>query len=117
MLLATQFLGLCWLVTAVASQPVVGRWLPFTLLFGGSVGGPLLAWACRIAARGPARAWGQQEEWRLRRLAADRGRSQVLEPVASELMRYREVRERYVIAASPTGGTELSPTLAPTVIR
>ncbi|MGK5534042.1 GTPase, partial [Streptomyces sp. URMC 129] len=110
-LLATQFLGLCWLVTAVIGQPVVGRWLPLTLLLGGSVGGPLLAWACRIAARGPARAWGQQEEWRLRRLAADRGRACVLEPVASELMRYREVRERYVIAASPTGGTELSPTI------
>ncbi|ONK14223.1 GTPase [Streptomyces sp. MP131-18] len=107
-LLAAQFLGLCWLVTAFVGQPVVGRWLPLALLLGGSVGGPLLAWGCRIAARGPARAWGQQEEWRLRRLAADRGHSQVLEPVAAELLRYREVRERYVIAASADGGTGVS---------
>ncbi|ARQ70622.1 GTPase [Streptomyces marincola] len=105
-LLAAQFLGLCWLVTAFVGQPVVGRWLPLALLVGGSVGGPLLAWGCRAAARGPARAWGQQEEWRLRRLAADRGHTQVLEPVAAELMRYREVRERYVIAASADGGKD-----------
>ncbi|WP_053170848.1 GTPase [Streptomyces sp. SBT349] len=110
-LLAAQFLGLCWLVTAVVGQPVVGRWLPLALLLGGSVGGPLLAWGGAAAARGPAHAWGRQEEWRLRRLAADRGHSQVLEPVAAELMRYREVRERYVVAASPSGGSEVSPTI------
>ncbi|MDT0342815.1 GTPase [Streptomyces litchfieldiae] len=110
-LLAAQFLGLCWLVTAFVGQPVVGRWLPLALLLGGSVGGPLLAWGCRIAARGPAAAWGQREEWRLRRLAADRGHSQVLEPVAAELMRYREVRERYVIAASPSGTPRVSSTI------
>ncbi|TDC23595.1 ATP-binding protein [Streptomyces sp. 8K308] len=111
-LLAAQLLGLCWVVAALAGQPVVGRWLPLALLVCGSFGGPLLAWACRISARGPARSYGQHEEWRLHRLAADRGHSQVLEPVAAELMRYREVRERYVVAASPTGGAEL-PSLAP----
>ncbi|MDT0306412.1 GTPase [Streptomyces sp. DSM 44917] len=105
-LLAAQFLGVCWLLAALAGQPVVGRWLPLALLLAGSVGAPLLAWACRAAARGPAAAWGQQEEWRLRRLAADRGHSQVLEPMAAELLRYREVRERFVIAASPSGGAE-----------
>ncbi|MDT0320513.1 GTPase [Streptomyces millisiae] len=110
-LLAAQLLGVCWVVAAVAGQPVVGRWLPLALLLCGSLGGPLLAWACRISARGPARSYGQQEEWRLRRLAADRGHSQVLEPVAAELMRYREVRERFVVVASPTGGVEL-PSLA-----
>ncbi|RKN04844.1 GTPase [Streptomyces radicis] len=110
-LLAAQFLGICWLFTALVGQPVVGRWLPLALLLGGSVGGPLLAWGCRVAARGPARAFGQQEEWRLRRLAADRGHSHVLEPVAAELMRYREVRERYVVAASPTGDAEVSPSI------
>ncbi|RBM18052.1 GTPase [Streptomyces sp. PT12] len=110
-LLAAQFLGICWLLTALVGQPVVGRWLPLALLLGGSVGGPLLAWGCRVAARGPARAFGQQEEWRLRRLAADRGHSHVLEPVAGELMRYREVRERYVVAASPTGDAEVSPNI------
>jgi energy-coupling factor transporter ATP-binding protein EcfA2 len=100
-LLAAQMLGLCWLLTALIGQPVVGRWLPLALLAGGALGGPLLAWGCRIAARGPAHAYGQQEEWRLRRLAADRGHSHVLEPVVAELMRYQEVRERYVLVDSP----------------
>ncbi|KAB8169661.1 ATP-binding protein [Streptomyces sp. 3MP-14] len=107
-LLATQLLGLCWLLTVLIGDPVMGRWLPLLLLTVGSVGGPLLAWGCRIAARGPAHAYGRAEEWRLRRLAAELGHRQVLEPVAAELMRYREVRERFVVAASPVGGTELS---------
>ncbi len=102
-LLAAQLLGLCWLLTALIDQPAVGRWLPLALLAGGALAGPLLAWGCRIAARGPARAFGQQETWRLRRLAADRGHSHVLEPVVAELLRYREVRERYVIVGSPNG--------------
>jgi energy-coupling factor transporter ATP-binding protein EcfA2 len=100
-LLASQLLGLCWLLTALIGQPVVGRWLPLALLAGGALAGPLLAWGCRIAARGPARAYGQEQEWRLRRLAADRGHSHVLEPVAAELMRYQEVRERYVLVDAP----------------
>ncbi|MGP4111614.1 GTPase [Streptomyces sp. 4N509B] len=104
-LLAAQLLGLCWLLTALVGEPVVGRWLPLVLMAGGALGGPLLAWACRIAARGPARAYGQQEEWRLRRVAADRGHAYVLEPVAAELLRYREVRERYALVASPAGRT------------
>lgn len=112
-LLSAQLLGLCWLVTALIAQPVVGRWLPLSLLAGGAVAGPLLAWACRIAARGPARAAGQQVEWRLRRLAADHGHSHVLEPVAAELLRYREVRERYAIAASPTASPAASAAAAP----
>ncbi|RKN37603.1 GTPase [Streptomyces hoynatensis] len=110
-LLAAQLLGVCWLLMAVLGQPVVDRWLPVALLLGGSVGGPLLAWGCRMAARGPAHACGQQEEWRLRRLAADRGHTHVLEPVAAEMLRYREVRERYVIAASPEGAAELPATV------
>ncbi|WP_228081877.1 GTPase [Streptomyces profundus] len=109
-LLTTQLLGFCWLLAVLVGQPLMGRWLPVTLLVLGSVGGPLLAWGCRIAARGPAHAHGQQEEWRLRRLAAELGHRQVLEPVAAELLRYREVRERYVVAASPAGVTELSTT-------
>jgi energy-coupling factor transporter ATP-binding protein EcfA2 len=102
-LLAAQLLGVCWLLTALIGQPVVGRWLPLSLLAGGALGGPLLAWGCRIAARGPARAFGQQEEWRLRRIAAGSGHSLVIEPVAAELLRYHEVRERYVVVASSTG--------------
>ncbi|WP_246108486.1 GTPase [Streptomyces sedi] len=107
-LLATQLLGLCWLLTVLIGQPVMGRWLPLLLLGVGAVGGPLLAWGCRIAARGPAHAHGRAEEWRMRRLAAELGHRQVVEPVAAELMRYREVRERFVVAASPAGGAELS---------
>lgn len=95
-LLAGQLLGLCWLLLATFGHPVMGHWLPVALLGGGALCAPLLAWVCRAAARGPARSWGQHEEWRLRRLAASCGRSQVLEPVAAELMRYREVREQYV---------------------
>ncbi|MFI9461683.1 GTPase [Streptomyces xiamenensis] len=106
LLLAAQLLGVSWLLAALVGLPVAGRWLPLVLLLGGSVGGPLLAWTCRLAARGPAHSWGRKEEWRLRRLAAEAGQSHVLEPVAAELMRYREVREQYAIAASPTGSAE-----------
>ncbi|MGP3970943.1 GTPase [Streptomyces sp. 6N223] len=103
-LLAAQLLGLCWLLTALIGQPVVGRWLPVALMACGALAGPLLAWGCRIAARGPARAYGQQEEWRLARLAADQGHRHVLEPVAAELMRYQEVRERYALVDSNAPG-------------
>ncbi|KOG90495.1 hypothetical protein ADK38_08450, partial [Streptomyces varsoviensis] len=57
--------------------------------------------ACRAAARGPARGHGLDAERRLRDAAAGCGRARVLEPVAAELLRYREVREQYVIAAGP----------------
>ncbi|MDB1086763.1 50S ribosome-binding GTPase [Streptomyces sp. ACA25] len=98
-LLAAQLLGLCWMLLAVFDQPVVARWLPLALLGAGAVGAPLLSWCCRLAARTPARAWGQEEETRLRRIAAACGRNLVLEPVAAELLRYREAREQYVVAA------------------
>jgi hypothetical protein len=68
-------------------------------VLGGALGGPLLGWVCLAVSRGPAFAHGQQEERRLRRLAAGCGRTRVLEPLAAELMRYREVREQYVGAA------------------
>ncbi|WP_367125415.1 GTPase [Streptomyces phytohabitans] len=103
LLLAVQVLGLIWLVGAVFGSYHGELWLPVALILGGALGGPLLAWGCRAAARGPARAYGQEEERRLRRLAAGCGRARVLEPVAAELLRYREVREQYVIAA---GGAE-----------
>jgi hypothetical protein len=61
----------------------------------GIVGGPLVEWACRMAARGPARRYGHEAERRLREAAASCGRARVLDPVASELLRYREVREQY----------------------
>ncbi|GAA2389708.1 hypothetical protein GCM10010420_11820 [Streptomyces glaucosporus] len=103
LLLAVQLLGLYLLVDLFAGGPGRGGvWLPVGLLTGGALGGPLLAWCCRLAARGPARAYGLAKEHRLRRLATGWGQAWVLEPVAAELLRYREVREQYVIAA---GGT------------
>ncbi|WP_338423519.1 GTPase [Streptomyces gobiensis] len=114
-LLALQLVGVCWLLGGLLGGGVgATRWLPFALLAGGALGGPLLAWVCRAVARGPARAYGLEQEQRLRRLAAGCGRARVLEPVAAELMRYSEVRGQYVIAAGgPHGGqavTELSTT-------
>lgn len=107
-LLALQLIGVCWLLGGlVAGGMGPERWFPFGLLVGGALGGPLLAWGCRVAARGPARAFGLEQESRLRRLAADCGRGRVLEPVAAELLRYTEAREQYVIAA---GGPEEPPT-------
>jgi energy-coupling factor transporter ATP-binding protein EcfA2 len=99
MLLALQLLGVVWALARAFGFATGSPWSPVALLAGGVVGGSLLAWGCRAAARGPARAHGQREEWRLRRLAVGCGRSRVLEPVAAELLRYREVREQYVIAA------------------
>jgi putative protein kinase ArgK-like GTPase of G3E family len=86
-------------------------WLPLALLGTGALGGPLLSRAGRLAARGPARRHGQAAERRLRDAAADCGRARVLEPVAAELMRYREVREQYgVVAGTHFRVTELSTT-------
>ncbi|AEW94156.1 putative ATP-binding membrane protein [Streptantibioticus cattleyicolor NRRL 8057 = DSM 46488] len=74
-------------------------WLPAVLAGVGVLGGPVLAWACRAGSRGPARRYGQSTERRLRDAAADCGRARVLEPIAAELLRYREVREQYGVAA------------------
>ncbi|GAB2784632.1 dynamin family protein [Streptomyces daliensis] len=104
LLTALQLLGVLWLLAAMAGLSDGAGWLPVLLMAGGSLGGPLLAWGCRTAARGPARAYGLEEERRLRRLAAGCGRTRVLEPVAAELLRYREVREQYVIAAGDRVG-------------
>ena len=112
-----------WLLALLASAGLVcagavlsgalalSWWLPLALLVTGALGGPLLARAGRIAARGPARRHGQAAERRLRDAAADCGRARVLEPVAAELLRYREVREQYgVVAGSRLRVTELSAT-------
>lgn len=99
LLLAVQTVGVLWLlVTALAGGEAV-EWVPLALLAGGVGGSQLLAWICRLLARGPARAHGQREEWRLRRLVADHGREAVLQPVTEELLRYRQVREHYAIAS------------------
>ncbi|PJE94633.1 ATP-binding protein [Streptomyces carminius] len=103
LLLAAQLLGGWLLVDLLVGGPGrAGVWPPVSLLVGGALGGPLLAWCCRLAARGPARAYGLERERGLRRLATGWGQAWVLEPVAAELLRYREVREQYAVAA---GGT------------
>jgi energy-coupling factor transporter ATP-binding protein EcfA2 len=100
-------LGLAGLVcmTAVATGWLALLWwIPLVTSAVGGLGGPLVGWICRIAARGPARRYGQAAERRLRDAAADCGRARVLEPVAAELMRYREVREQYAVVSGATPG-------------
>ncbi|GHF35981.1 hypothetical protein GCM10010218_16790 [Streptomyces mashuensis] len=98
-LLAVQLLGLAWLVGLCTREFGGPWWLPGALLAGGGAGGPVLAWCAGLAARAPARGYGLVTEHRLRGAAAGCGRARVLEPVAAELLRYREVRAQYVIAA------------------
>ncbi|KAK1179290.1 YfjP family GTPase [Streptomyces sp. NBS 14/10] len=119
--LATVLLvGVAGLLAVVAGVfGGVAWWLPALPAAAAAVGGPALAWGCGLAARGPARRYGLAAEQRLREVAAECGRTQVLEPVTAELARYREVRKQYVIAAggavagglgSPGRGAELSTT-------
>ncbi|UNO44433.1 hypothetical protein KGS77_23515 [Streptomyces sp. MST-110588] len=100
LLLALQVVGVMWLLGAVTGVTGEVAW-PVALLLGavGTAGGPALAWACGLMARGPARRYGQEAERRLRDASAACGRARVLEPVAAELFRYREVREQYAVAA------------------
>ncbi|MEU8650218.1 YfjP family GTPase [Streptomyces sp. NPDC048737] len=90
-----QVLGGLWLVGQIAGFMSPNLGVPVLLMVAGIIGGPLVEWSCRIAARGPARRYGQDAERRLREAAAGCGRARVLDPVAAELLRYREVREQY----------------------
>lgn len=90
-----QIYGALWLVGQIIGVLDPGIIPPVLVMLGGIVGGPLVEWACAAAARGPARRYGQDAERRLREAAAGCGRARVLDPVAAELMRYREVREQY----------------------
>lgn len=90
-----QVVGGLWLVGQIAGVMAPNLWVPVLLMIAGIVGGPIVEWSCRIAARGPARRYGQEAERRLREAAAGCGRARVLDPVAAELLRYREVREQY----------------------
>ncbi|MEU1091038.1 GTPase [Streptomyces sp. NPDC005892] len=100
-----QIFGGLWLVGQIAGVLAPGLIVPALVMLAGVLGGPLVEWACAAAARGPARRYGQEVERRLRDAAAGCGRARVLDPVAAELARYREVRERYgaVTELSTTG--------------
>ncbi|MFF7684933.1 GTPase [Streptomyces syringium] len=101
-LLVVQLAGMVWLTGAVTGAFGGEWWAPGLLITVGGVGGPILAWGCRLAARGPARGHGAETERRLRGAAAGCGRARVLEPVVAELLRYREVRTQFVIVAGDT---------------
>ncbi|WP_372452118.1 GTPase, partial [Streptomyces oryzae] len=111
LLFGVQMLGAVWAVAALALARGLDQamLLPCVLLTAATVAGPALAWACRRAARGPARTYGLEEERRLRQLAACCGRTRVLEPVAAELLRYRQVREQYAIAAGAVDSALATP--------
>ncbi|MBO0915859.1 GTPase [Streptomyces laculatispora] len=91
-----QILGGLWLIGQIIGVLEPGLLTPALVMLAGIIGGPLVEWSCAAAARGPARRYGQEAERRLREAAAACGRARVLDPVAAELVRYREVRERYV---------------------
>lgn len=90
-----QIYGGLWLVGQIIGVLQPGIVPPVLVMLAGIIGGPLVEWACAAAARGPARRYGQDAERRLREAAAGCGRAKVLDPIAAELMRYREVREQY----------------------
>ncbi|MFH8615418.1 GTP-binding protein [Streptomyces sp. NPDC017979] len=94
-----QIYGGLWLVGQIVGVFQPGLIVPALLMLAGIVGGPLVEWACTVAVRGPARRYGQDAQRRLREAAAACGRARVLDPVAGELMRYREVREQYATVA------------------
>ena len=95
--------GLTWGGLTLSGRYDLGLLPPLLLTVVGAAGGPALAAACRAAARGPAQAYGRQQEQRLRQRAVDCGRERVLAPVAAELARYREAREQYALAAGEQG--------------
>lgn len=90
-----QFIGGLWLLAQIIGVMAPNLGVPVLLMAIGIVGGPLVEWGCRMAARGPARRYGQEAERRLREAASGCGRARVLDPVAAELLRYQEVREQY----------------------
>ncbi|MFC9395004.1 GTPase [Streptomyces sp. NPDC057027] len=99
-----QIFGALWLVAQIVGVVQPGLLPPVLVMLGGIIGGPLVEWACESAVKGPARRYGQEAERRLREAAAACGRARVLDPVAAELMRYREVREQYatVVGSRPS---------------
>ncbi|MER6322308.1 YfjP family GTPase [Streptomyces coelicoflavus] len=90
-----QVVGGLWLLGQIIGFVPPNLGVPVLLMLAGIVGGPLIEWSCRLAARGPARRYGHEAERLLREAAAGCGRARVLDPLAAELLRYREVREQY----------------------
>ncbi|WP_329243227.1 YfjP family GTPase [Streptomyces canus] len=90
-----QIVGGLWLVGQIVGVMAPNLGVPVLLMVAGIIGGPIVEWSCRMAARGPARRYGVEAERRLREAASGCGRARVLDPVAAELLRYREVREQY----------------------
>ncbi|MET7911851.1 GTPase [Streptomyces avermitilis] len=90
-----QVFGGLWLLGQVIGFMSPNLGVPVLLMVAGIVGGPVVEWSCRLAARGPARRYGLEAERRLREAAGGCGRARVLDPLAAELLRYREVREQY----------------------
>ncbi|MFI0979432.1 GTPase [Streptomyces sp. NPDC021093] len=99
-----QVYGGLWLLGQVLGVLEPDLFAPFLLMLCGVAGGPVVEWGCWAAARGPARRYGQDVERRLREAAAGCGRAKVLDPVSAELLRYREVRERYVAVTGTSAG-------------
>ncbi|MEU2713530.1 YfjP family GTPase [Streptomyces sp. NPDC007205] len=102
-----QIVGGLWLAGQIAGVMAPNLGVPVLLMLCGIIGGPLVEWGCRMAARGPARRYGQEAERRLREAAAGCGRARVLDPVAAELLRYREVREQYARVARTGSGVRV----------
>ncbi|MGW3628305.1 GTP-binding protein [Streptomyces sp. NPDC000880] len=98
-----QIFGGLWLVGQIIGVLEPGLLRPVMLMLAGIVGGPLVEWACAAAVRGPARRYGQDAQRRLREAAAGCGRAKVLDPIAGELMRYKEVREQYATVSGKAG--------------
>ncbi|MET9902692.1 GTPase [Streptomyces sp. NPDC006446] len=90
-----QVIGGLWLMGQIVGVMSPNLGVPVLLMVAGIIGGPAVEWSSRMAARGPARRYGLEAERRLREAASGCGRARVLDPVAAELLRYREVREQY----------------------
>ncbi|WP_043669611.1 YfjP family GTPase [Streptomyces xylophagus] len=100
-----QVVGGLWLLGQIIGFMAPNLGVPVLLMVAGIIGGPLVEWSCRLAARGPARRYGHDAERRLREAAAGCGRARVLDPLAAELLRYREVREQYArVTGAGVGG-------------
>ncbi|MFG2158984.1 YfjP family GTPase [Streptomyces olivaceus] len=100
-----QVLGGLWLLGQIVGFMSPNLGVPVLMMLAGIVGGPLIEWSCRMAARGPARRYGHEAERLLREAAAGCGRARVLDPLAAELLRYREVREQYGRVTGVGAGT------------